>query len=209
MLIIVVIKFIAPRIDEIPARCKLNIAKSTDPPEWYSMLDSGGYTVHPVPAPPSTKLDATNSVNDGGSNQKLMLFSLGNAISGAPINNGIIQFPIPPIIDGITKKNIITNACAVTITLYRCPSPAKYVAPGSDNSIRIITEKDVPITPEIAPKIRYSVPMSLWFVLNNHRLAQFIPPIHPSYLSPVSLVWVFTPKPWSLSLVWGFTPKPG
>jgi len=31
--IIVVIKFIAPKIDEIPAKCKLNIAKSTEPPE--------------------------------------------------------------------------------------------------------------------------------------------------------------------------------
>ena len=33
ILIIVVIKFIAPNIEEIPAKCKLNIAKSTDPPE--------------------------------------------------------------------------------------------------------------------------------------------------------------------------------
>lgn len=30
---IVVIKFIAPSIEEIPARCKLKIAKSIDPPE--------------------------------------------------------------------------------------------------------------------------------------------------------------------------------
>jgi hypothetical protein len=29
----VVIKLLDPKIDEIPARCKLNIAKSTDPPE--------------------------------------------------------------------------------------------------------------------------------------------------------------------------------
>lgn len=32
MLMIVVMKFIAPRIDAIPAKCKLNIAKSTLPP---------------------------------------------------------------------------------------------------------------------------------------------------------------------------------
>ena len=31
--IIVVMKFIAPIIDEAPARCKLNMAISTDPPE--------------------------------------------------------------------------------------------------------------------------------------------------------------------------------
>jgi hypothetical protein len=30
---IVVIKLIAPKIEEIPAKCKLKIAKSTDPPE--------------------------------------------------------------------------------------------------------------------------------------------------------------------------------
>jgi hypothetical protein len=33
MLNIVVIKLTAPRIEEIPAMCKLNIAKSTEPPE--------------------------------------------------------------------------------------------------------------------------------------------------------------------------------
>jgi len=33
MFIIVVIKLAAPKIDEIPAKCKLKIAKSTEPPE--------------------------------------------------------------------------------------------------------------------------------------------------------------------------------
>jgi hypothetical protein len=32
ILITVVIKFTAPKIDEIPAKCKEKIAKSTDPP---------------------------------------------------------------------------------------------------------------------------------------------------------------------------------
>jgi len=39
---IVVMKFIAPKIDEIPAKCKLKIAKSTAPPEWNSIDDNGG-----------------------------------------------------------------------------------------------------------------------------------------------------------------------
>ena len=76
-------------------------------------------TVHPVPAPCSINAEPNNKVNEGGKTQKLMLFNLGNAISGAPMYNGTNQFPNPPIITGITKKNIITNACAVTITLYR------------------------------------------------------------------------------------------
>jgi hypothetical protein len=114
----VVIKFIAPKIDEIPAKCKLKIAKSTLAPEWYSMLAKGGYTVQPVPTPPSTNDDVTNKINAGGNNQKLMLFNRGNAISQAPIINGTNQLPKPPIINGITKKKIIINACAVIATLY-------------------------------------------------------------------------------------------
>jgi len=35
-------------------------------------------TVHPVPAPPSTKLEPNNKINAGGNNQNEMLFNLGN-----------------------------------------------------------------------------------------------------------------------------------
>jgi hypothetical protein len=38
----VVIKFIAPKIEEAPAKCKLKIAKSTEPPECASIEDNGG-----------------------------------------------------------------------------------------------------------------------------------------------------------------------
>lgn len=49
-------------------------------------------------------------VSEGGSNQNLILFNRGNAISGAPSIKGINQFPKPPIITGITRKKIIRNA---------------------------------------------------------------------------------------------------
>jgi len=81
------------------------------------MLDKGGYTVHPVPAPISTKLELSNKIKDGGNNQKLILFKRGKAISGAPIIIGTNQLPNPPIKIGITIKKIIIKACAVTITL--------------------------------------------------------------------------------------------
>jgi hypothetical protein len=81
------------------------------------MSDSGGYTVQPVPAPDSTKDDNNNNIKDGGNNQKLRLFNLGNAISGAPIIKGTNQLPKLPIITGIIIKKIIINACAVTTTL--------------------------------------------------------------------------------------------
>jgi len=35
-------KFIAPKIEEIPAKCKLKIARSIEPPEWKSIEDNGG-----------------------------------------------------------------------------------------------------------------------------------------------------------------------
>lgn len=73
-------KFMAPSIEEIPARCKLKIARSIDPPEWELIPAKGGYTVQPVPAPCSTKLLASNNPNAGGSNQKLILFRRGNRL---------------------------------------------------------------------------------------------------------------------------------
>ncbi|OSM26670.1 hypothetical protein B6S43_16400, partial [Enterococcus faecalis] len=42
ILITVVIKFTAPRIDEIPAKCREKMAKSTDAPPWAIPDDKGG-----------------------------------------------------------------------------------------------------------------------------------------------------------------------
>ena len=111
-------KLIAPKIDEIPAKCSLKMAKSTDGPEWASIEDRGGYTVHPVPAPASTIEEDTSRSNAGGRSQNLILFIRGKDISGAPNKIGTNQFPNPPIKKGITKKKIIIKACAVTTTLY-------------------------------------------------------------------------------------------
>jgi hypothetical protein len=116
MLKIVQIKLIAPKIDEAPDKCKLKMAKSTEPPECAVALDSGGYTVQPVPTPASVNIDANSNNKDGGNNQKLILFILGNAISGAPIIKGTNQLPKPPINVGITIKKIIKIACPVTIS---------------------------------------------------------------------------------------------
>lgn len=42
ILITVVIKFTAPKIEEIPAKCNLKIARSTDDPPWAILDESGG-----------------------------------------------------------------------------------------------------------------------------------------------------------------------
>jgi len=114
---IVVMKLMAPRIEDTPAICKEKIVKSTEFPLWNSWFDSGGYTVHPVPAPMSEKEDIIKKDKDGGNNQNLILFMRGNAMSGAPIIIGTNQFPNPPIMMGITIKKIMMKAWAVTITL--------------------------------------------------------------------------------------------
>lgn len=74
------------------------------------MADKGGYTVHPVPAPFSTRALLRSSARAGTSNHRLMLFIRGKAISGAVNIKGESQFPNPPIITGITRKKIIRNA---------------------------------------------------------------------------------------------------
>jgi len=42
ILIIVEIKFTAPKIEEIPAKCKEKIDRSTEAPEWAKVEDRGG-----------------------------------------------------------------------------------------------------------------------------------------------------------------------
>lgn len=172
ILIAVVMKLAAPRIDLAPARWREKMAKSTDAPECAIAPASGGYTVHPVPAPESIILLEISRDNEGGKSQNLILFIRGNAISGAPIIRGTIQFPNPPIMIGITIKKIIMKACAVTTELKIWSSQIKW--PGVPSSIRIISLKLVPTRPAHTPKIKYNVPMSLWLVENNHFVIKWL-----------------------------------
>lgn len=42
ILIIVVMKLMAPRIEDAPAKCREKMARSTDGPEWARFLARGG-----------------------------------------------------------------------------------------------------------------------------------------------------------------------
>ena len=66
---IVVIILIAPSREETPAKCKLNIANSTAAEEWLCKALNGGYTVHPVPTPISTRDEESNNSKEGGNNR--------------------------------------------------------------------------------------------------------------------------------------------
>jgi hypothetical protein len=93
-------------------------------------------------------------------------------MSGAAIMIGTAQFPKPPTIVGITKKKIMMNACAVTITLYSWWFPRRKAFEGDDNSRRMRTLSRVPQTPENAPNRKYKELMSLWLVEKNQRLTK-------------------------------------
>jgi len=168
MLRIVDMKFMAPNRLLTPDKCKANIARSTLGPLWLCIPDRGGYRVQPVPAPFSITLANKNSNKLGGNNQKLMLFSLGNAISGPPTKSGSKKLPNPPIIAGITMKNIINIACAVITALYNWLS-AMYCTPGPESSNLIRTENAVPNKPENNANIKYNVPISFAFEDKNQR----------------------------------------
>ncbi len=58
-----------------------------------------------MPAPILRNTEPSNNKSEGSNNQKLIMFILGNVISGAPIIRGTNQLPNPPINEGLTKKN--------------------------------------------------------------------------------------------------------
>ena len=62
MLKIVVIKLAAPNIEDAPAKCNENIARSIAIPGEPVEPDSGGYIVHPTPTPPSITADNNNNL---------------------------------------------------------------------------------------------------------------------------------------------------
>jgi len=165
---IVVIKLIAPKIEEAPAKCKEKIVISIADVLWNIWFDKGGYTVHPVPAPESVNDEMIRSEMEGGNNQNLMLFIRGKAMSGAVIIKGTSQFPNPPIMIGITIKKIMIKAWAVTITLKIWSFWPKIV--GWESLNRMIKLIEAPNIPAHKPNPKYIVPISLWFVEYIHRV---------------------------------------
>jgi hypothetical protein len=105
-----------------------------------------------VPTPASIKEDNSKNVKEGTRSQNERLFIRGKAISATPNIKGISQLPKPPIEIGITMKKIITKACAVTMTLYKCSSDIQ--GPMVPNSRRIKRERDKPIKPAQTPKMK-------------------------------------------------------
>ena len=106
------------------------------------------------------------SVNANGSIQKLQLFSRGRAMSGAPTIIGTSQFANPTKAGMIAPK-IMISACIVVNWLNRCGSIT--CSPGWNSSARIPMARNPPTKNMMRANHRYSVPMSLWLVVNTQR----------------------------------------
>src|SRR5262249_57363734 len=74
MLKIVVMKLMAPRIEDAPARWSEKIAMSTAAPGWPTALDSGGERGQPGAAPPPAKGEPRSRREGGGSRPKATVF---------------------------------------------------------------------------------------------------------------------------------------
>ena len=169
MLKMVVMKLIAPRIEEAPAMCSEKIAKI------HRRAGRAVGRKRRIERPAAAHADAagiafdehakaSGSAKENGSSQKEMLFMRGNAMSGAPIISGTSQLPKPPIIAGMIMKNTMIRPWPVTKTLKVCGS-WKTCRPGYISSARIIIDRrSRRRSPRMIAKTRYIVPMSLWLV---------------------------------------------
>lgn len=110
-------RLIAPVRELPPAACREMRNTSTDSPAWDPARDSGGYTVHAVPAPSSIHELPTMSRYASTSNHIPRLFTLGNMSSGTHICIGTRRLPNPDMTPGMMKKNIMSMACDVVKVL--------------------------------------------------------------------------------------------
>ncbi len=160
----VTIMLMAPIMDEAPRMCTPKMAKSMPAPICSV---SGAYIVQPAAmAPPGTKKDAVNRMAPTGNSQKLKLFMRAKAMSEAPICSGIIQLA-KPTKAGMMAPNTIIMPCMVVNWLNS--SGWKNCRPGSNSSVRSNKARVPPSSSIRNEKMRYIVPMSLWFVANSQR----------------------------------------
>ena len=86
----------------------------------------------------------------------------GNAMSGAPIIIGIIQFA-KPTQAGMTAPKTMISACMVVIWLKN--SGCTNCSPGWNSSLRMISAISPPTRNMARLNNRYIDPMSLWLVV--------------------------------------------
>ena len=139
----VVMKLIAPRIEEMPARWMAE-DREVHGGTWRALggkrrIDGPACADAMATGRPGEEKGVRSSAKEAGSSQNEILFMRGNAMSGAPIIKGTIQLPNPPIIAGMIVKNIMMRPWALTNMLKTSGSP-KICMPGYMSSARIPIE---------------------------------------------------------------------
>src|SRR5215471_15973424 len=82
-------------------------------------VDSVAYAVHPAcGAPSGTKNDTVSVTIAATIVHTETMFSVGNAMSRAPIISGMQKFPNAPIRIGVTAKKIMIVPCIVNSDVY-------------------------------------------------------------------------------------------
>ena len=112
------------------------------------------------------KNEPTSISAAGISSQKLRLFMRANAMSGAPICSGTIQFA-KPTNAGMIAPNTMIRPCIVVSWLNSCG--LTNCRPGWNSSARMPSASMPPTMNIVNENSRYIVPMSLWFVANTQR----------------------------------------
>src|SRR5262249_49220533 len=97
-------------MDETPTQSRPSSHSRCPPPECgaaKSMTASVGYEVQPAAAaPPGTKKLDSSRAKAGHMNQYEHMFSLGNAMSLAPIMSGMVKLPNAPVNSGMMTRKI-------------------------------------------------------------------------------------------------------
>ena len=110
----VVMKLIAPRIEEVARqvdRQDREVHGEDRACPWWRAARRGSSLCrcHGRQEARERKAISGAARKEAGSSQNEMLFMRGKAMSGAPIINGTIQLPNPPIMAGMIVKNIMVR----------------------------------------------------------------------------------------------------
>jgi hypothetical protein len=168
IVMIVVMKFTAPKMVPKPLMPSPTIQRFPPTPGEKEALASGWYANQPNEAAPcGVRKPATAMRDPKRKSHSAKAFRRGNATSGAPICRGRIAFA-KPAKSGVANISSITVPCIVKSWLY-CSFVGMICIPGAKSSARMSSAITPPMRKNSTDEIRYMYPIVLWSVEVIHR----------------------------------------